>query len=122
MNSTPETCGNCRNFNPTGKKKIPVLDMFDDNGEQFDERLQCHVRAIAYDLTTRTGWLELPDMDCTDMRGAIEFFKDIDPNVRRIFAGDVEYLFDGVVWHARDTHGNDVVTIHATRKWGRGAK
>lgn len=82
------------------RKNVPVLDMFDDNGEQFDRGLRCHVNAIAYDINRRTGYVTMPEGECVDMTGAIQLFKDIDPNVAVVFAGDMTYIKAGAKWEA----------------------
>lgn len=79
----------------------PLLNLAPSRGEHFDTRLMCRVDRIAYDLKTRTGYLDLPDGSCTDMGGAIELFQGIDAEVRLILAGDICYfrLADGT-WQA----------------------
>jgi hypothetical protein len=51
----------------------------------FDERLQCHVRWIAYHFDTRCCEMYLGEQSCTDMGGAIAVAKAIDPRVQEIF-------------------------------------
>lgn len=56
---------------------------------QFDARTQCHVLDWGYQRVRLRGLLYMPKNECCDMRGCIETFQDIDPNVREIhtFAG-----------------------------------
>jgi hypothetical protein len=56
----------------------------------FHPDLVCSVSDLAYDFTTCTGKLKMPDNACCDMSACIELFTRIDRNVKRIdtFAGD----------------------------------
>lgn len=46
--------------------------------------LQTFVKKITYDVVLHVGVIYMPGWCCTDMRGAIEFFKRIDRNVQLI--------------------------------------
>jgi hypothetical protein len=57
------------------------------------------VYRIAYDFVTKIGDVYMEDWVCTDMRGTIKVFENIDPKVRRIrtWQGprrDTEYVFE----------------------------
>lgn len=69
----------------------PLLNLSPSRSEHFDRRLMCHVERLAYDLRTRTGYLDLPEGSCSDMSGAIELFQGIDAEVQTILAGDTCY-------------------------------
>ena len=63
----------------------------------------CDVLRLTYDVPTRTGTLWLPETHCTDMTGAINFFKKIDPKVQvvEVFSGtdhDITYRGFGHRW------------------------
>ena len=69
--------------------------------------LHTHVCSLSYDFPTRTGTLTMPPDCCTDMGGAIELFRRIDPKVERVqtMAGlciDTVYFHHAGEWHARD--------------------
>ena len=51
--------------------------------------LQCNVERIEYDFLRQLGVLRMPEANCCDMKGCIELFERIDPDVLRIetFAG-----------------------------------
>lgn len=73
----------------------PLLNLKSAEPGYFDRALQCRVERIAYDIKTRTGYIDLPEGSCTDMGGAIALFEAIDPEVRTIYAGDTAYSWDG---------------------------
>ena len=67
--------------------------------------LGCDAQAIAYDFDRKIGMLKMRDGNCCDMEGCIEFFKAIDPEIRRIetFSGEVPdtvYALTGNSWNA----------------------
>jgi hypothetical protein len=53
-------------------------------------KLVTYVNHITHDVRKHVGALYMPSGMCTDMSGAIDLFKRIDPKVRRIdtFSGD----------------------------------
>lgn len=72
----------------------------------YRDDVQCFVRELRYDFAQRMGHLILEDGSCTDMRGCIELFKKIDPEVQAIatYAGgkrDTGYLFKDGKWESR---------------------
>jgi len=69
--------------------------------------LMTTVRRMSYDFERRVGALYLPEGVCTDMGGAIQFFKRIDPEVEQIqtYAGperDTISTRTGKQWEARE--------------------
>ena len=56
----------------------------------YRSELVCDVRGMAYDFDRHLGTLLLASEDCCDMRGCIELFEKVDPEVQRIeiFAGE----------------------------------
>lgn len=67
--------------------------------------LKCRVNRIEYDFDSRSGHLFLPEGNCTDMQGAIEFFLNIDPDVIHIHTWqggklDTQYVIYGGLWKA----------------------
>lgn len=72
---------------------------------RFLDDVQCYVRELTYDFKQRTGRLDLEDGSCTDMKGCIELFKRIDPEVHSIetIAGgrkDTKYHLTDGKWEA----------------------
>jgi hypothetical protein len=55
------------------------------NDGVFRNDLACSARRMEYDFETRTGFLHLGVMNCTDMRGCLRLFQSIDPRVRVIY-------------------------------------
>ena len=82
---------------------------------KLEKLLMCETNAINYDLETRTGYIELPPMNCTDMSGAIALFKLIDPRVQRIFAGDMFYIRFGDEWAASESRNPYDPGVHHVR-------
>lgn len=74
----------------------------------YVSHMQCYVQRISYDFALKTGEVWMPEVSCTDMHGAIEWFGDIDDDVRTIItwsAGrlDTTYIRDEVGnWHAAE--------------------
>src|SRR5438093_1079447 len=73
----------------------------------FHEGVRCFVDKVSYDFRSSTGRIDMPEGSCTDMAGAIDLIRGIDPEARRIetFAGgkpDTSYLRDvkGDRWRA----------------------
>lgn len=66
------------------------------------EDLKCSVLGIDYSFVSKVGVLILPPLCCTDMTGAIEFFRAIDKDVTliRTIAGD-----EPDVVYVRKSHG-----------------
>ena len=67
--------------------------------------LMTTIRRMRYDFEQRVGVLYLPAGVCTDMSGAIQFFKKIDPEVHQIqtYSGeqrDTIYTRTGKQWEA----------------------
>lgn len=58
------------------------------DGEVFEAKLMTRIKRLAYDIETRTGYL---DCGPNDMRGTIELFNAIDPEVREIISNDMVY-------------------------------
>jgi hypothetical protein len=50
----------------------------------FHEGVQCYVENVSYDFRTRTGRIDMPEGSHTDMTGAIDLIRAIDPEARRI--------------------------------------
>ena len=69
----------------------PLLNLTLAGTDLFDRDLMCCVNRLAYDMKTRTGYIDLPDGSCTDMGGAMNLFMAIDRDVRQILAGDTCY-------------------------------
>lgn len=72
----------------------------------YRDDVQCFVRELRYDFSQRMGHLMLGDRSCTDMRGCINLFKKIDPDVQGIAtyaAGkrDTAYVLKDGKWEAR---------------------
>ena len=72
---------------------------------EFHPRLQCGVDRIEYDFRSAKGSLHLRAGDCCDMKGCIELFAAIDPEVQAIdtFSGeksDTRYWRQDGEWHA----------------------
>ena len=55
----------------------------------YREGLGCHMVGLEYNAAHRIGLLWLAPHTCTDMQGAIDLFKAIDPNVEIIFTFQV---------------------------------
>lgn len=55
----------------------------------YREDLVCHMVGLEYNAAHRIGLLWLAPHTCTDMYGAIDLFKAIDPNVGLIFTFQV---------------------------------
>ena len=78
------------------------------------EQLQCTVESLAYNFADDggTGFVFMAPMNCCDMTGCIELFKQIDPHVNRIvtYAGnvaDTSYEKDEAGnWHALPGRGS----------------
>jgi hypothetical protein len=58
--------------------------MNDNTNGVFLPGLVTSVHQIVYDFEQRVGVVYMPPSCCTDMDGAIQFFKRIDPKVRQI--------------------------------------
>lgn len=76
------------------------------NDKIYRDDVQCFVRELRYDFGQRMGHLMLEDVSSTDMRGCIELFKKIDPDVQAIatYAGgkrDTGYVLIDGKWEAR---------------------
>lgn len=72
----------------------------------FRNDVQCFVRELRYDFRARSGVLELENSSSTDMRGCINLFKTIDPDVRSILTisggrRDTAYFLQNQKWEAR---------------------
>lgn len=72
----------------------------------IEKQVMCGVKKFAYDFESHTGFLELPDTHCTDMNGAIQLFKAIDPQVQGIHAGDIYYSALSGQWSAVTMRGH----------------
>jgi hypothetical protein len=69
----------------------------------YDPRLMCNVVSLGYYAKGRIGTLYLAEGDCCDMRGCIELFEGIDPEVMLIqtYSGgvrDTRYRRTGGGW------------------------
>lgn len=79
--------------------------------ETFRQRIeritQTAVTQLAYNFVTHRGQLGLPAHCGTDMRGTLEVFREIDPEVRKVYvfvAGEPDVVYrraDGEPWIAR---------------------
>ncbi len=64
---------------------------------------QCCAISVIYNWRTRAAILVLPELNCTDMAGAIAFCERIDPRVVNIITVvgdelDTRYALSGVRW------------------------
>lgn len=89
------------------RRRRPTVERFDDGGEPYHLAAQCYVYELRYDFRRRIGHLLMPDDACTDMAGAIDTFRRIDPGVLAVvtYAGrhpDMIYVFTEGDWQARD--------------------
>lgn len=70
--------------------------------------MKCYVHRISYDFALHTGEVWMPDGSCTDMKGVIEWFGDIDDGVKTIITWsegrlDTTYIQDDAGnWHAAE--------------------
>lgn len=65
----------------------------------YVSHMQCYVYRISYDFISRCGEVWMPAGSCTDMKGAIEWFGDIDDGVKAIMTWseglpDTSYIRD----------------------------
>jgi len=72
---------------------------------EINRLMNLQFESIHYDVLSRIGILNLPEGQCTDMSGAIKFFKNIDSKVRFIFTFsgekiDTAYGQINKEWHA----------------------
>jgi N6-adenosine-specific RNA methylase IME4 len=66
-----------------------------------DDMMKCHVKNVFYDFVAKAGIVHLPAGECVDMEGCINYFWNIDHDVRFIatFAGDfVDTCYERVRW------------------------
>jgi hypothetical protein len=73
----------------------------------FHPKLRCTVRRLNYDFTAGIGEIYLAEGACTDFSRCIEFFSQIDPEVRSIdtYSGDkpdVSYIQIAGEWGIED--------------------
>lgn len=74
---------------------------------RFNSLTQCYVSHLSYDFESRSGELHMGELSSTDMRGCIELFKAIDPEVREIRTyravgrADTSYHLERGKWAAR---------------------
>lgn len=71
----------------------------------FHEEMKCEVGEIRYNFQKHSGFVSMPEASTTDMRGTIEFFKRIDPQVVHIFTFqngniDTQYVIHDGEWIA----------------------
>lgn len=71
-------------------------------------QLQCSIVRLEYDFASHTARLFLPDMNCTDMSGAIAFCQQIDEAVQLIETFedgrlDIRYQLRGGKWRALES-------------------
>jgi len=83
----------------------PTVERYDDGSAPSHFGLQCRVNELRYDFQRRAGRLLLPQGSCTDMRGAIDIFRQIDPGVQAVFTYedgrlDTVYALAGGEWQA----------------------
>jgi hypothetical protein len=112
-NAHPHTqTTNARERNQGTIKMLHSINGYDrDDTECWSPKLCCSVRSITYDFQTRTGRLDMPPITCCDMTGCINFFRAINPQVRRIetYAGGRRDTFyqrnEQNQWCAIDHHG-----------------
>jgi hypothetical protein len=88
---------------------------------KFLPKLVTSVNRIEYDFDEKVGAVYMPESYCTDMHGAIEFFKKIDSRVRQVqtFSGDVAdivyWLDDEKKWNANFPLTHPIAIARARR-------
>jgi len=97
----------------------------DDEPGVFHITAQCFVHELRYDFNARVGHLMMEDESCTDMAGAIELFRRIDPGVREIatYAGghpDTGHVFRDGDWQAVDLRSEFATTADWSTANSRG--
>jgi hypothetical protein len=85
---------------------------------KLHHRLKCHAQTLQYDFKTRGGTVHAAG--CTDMRGAIELFEAIDPEVveiRTFMDGrpDTLYWHDHETWRAEAPDENSQIVVVSMR-------
>jgi len=74
---------------------------------RFNSQVECYVSRLSYDFESRSGELHIGETSSTDMRGCVELFKAVDPEVveiRTYRAGekpDTSYHLERGKWTAR---------------------
>jgi hypothetical protein len=93
----------------TNRRIKATVRRFDDGqgDEPFHLMTQCFVRELVYNFATRHGHLFMGEGSCTDMCGAIDTFRRIDPGVIAIATyqdgkPDTGYTFRDGDWRAHD--------------------
>lgn len=65
---------------------------------EFNDQIMCFIGGHEYDHTSHIGILHIGNRNCTDMKGTIEYFEDIDHKVRQIKVldrdGDMDILYE----------------------------
>ena len=72
---------------------------------EHNEIIQCALVRLTYDCVEKDLILYVPEEDCTDQSGAIEYAKGIDPRVKSILviSGDRK----DIRYHRRDHNTDD---------------
>jgi hypothetical protein len=82
------------------------------NSDRGRQMLETSVTGFEYNFISRAGRLYMEPDCCCDMTACIEYFQNIDPDVRsiRTFAGiktDTAYHLEGKTW----------VSVHEGQRW-----
>lgn len=71
-------------YRPFTKEEMSNRAALLPNNTAVEILLMCYIDTCSYAFTNRCGKLRLPKNNVCDMAGCIAFFKNIDPDVRRI--------------------------------------